>query len=465
MSQGMGLHQHLNLSQTLSPQMQQSLHYLQTPAMELRAAIQQELSANPVLEEVIETTTPDEDNLPDEIERIESQIEEWKDYFAQMPAHESSGQRLDPQKRDYFFDSQTSRPTLRDHLLEQLNHSTDIPELREAGQYIIGNLDEDGFLREDIQELADDSPRRAPWLHKALTLIQTFHPSGSGARDLKECLLIQLRHLNLENSLAAEIVSSHMDLLARKKYTDLARAIKTTPERTMDAVKVVRSLRPRPGIAFQNENAGDIIQEEAAFLCDDQGIWQVVMNADPIPKLRISDQYKDLLAASHADPSLKDYLKERIRSGKFLIKCMHQRVDTLENILKEVAQRQSEFLEFGPSKLKPLTMNQVAQAVGVHETTVSRAAANKYVRTPWGVLPIKYFFTSGYRTDGGERMSNTSVKESIHDLIQRENRTQPLSDADIVDILKEQGIPLARRTVAKYRMELNILPSNLRRES
>jgi RNA polymerase sigma-54 factor len=188
------------------------------------------------------------------------------------------------------------------------------------------------------------------------------------------------------------------------------------------------------------------------------------MNHDPVPRLRINDTYKDLLGQSARDQNLRDYLKNKIRSGKFLIKCLHQRQETIENILKEVVKQQVDFLENGVSHLKPLTMNQVAQVVGVHETTVSRAIAGKYVQTPWGVLPIKFFFTSGYQTSGGETLANTSIKDAIADLVSREDRKAPLSDSDIVKILSERGIDLARRTVAKYRAELKILPSNLRRE-
>ena len=233
-------------------------------------------------------------------------------------------------------------------------------------------------------------------------------------------------------------------------------------ERVQAAAQFIATLQPRPGSSFSSDDKQNIVQAELSVQKNGDD-WIVVMNDDPVPRLRISDTYKDLLVNNGHDAGLREYLKEKIRAGKFLIKCLHQRQTTIFNIATEIVKRQRAFFDQGVAHLKPLTMNQVAEVVGVHETTVSRAIANKYVQTPYGLFDLKYFFTPGYQTASGEVMSNTSVKDAIQDLIARESSTKPLSDQEIVKILSERGIPLARRTVAKYRSELGLLPSNLRR--
>jgi len=296
-----------------------------------------------------------------------------------------------------------------------------------------------------------------------LQLIQSFHPPGVAARDLAETLFLQLMQRGRGESLEASLVRNDLDRLGRKRYLELARQYNVTPDRIQEASDYIAKLQPHPGAAFSADVPQNVVQAEASFVKNGD-TWTAQINDDPIPRLKISDTYKDLMSSNHQDKNLKEYLRERIRAGKFLIKCIYQRQQTIENILNEIARRQVDFLELGVSHLKPLTMSQVADTVGVHETTVSRAVANKYILTPWGSFPIKYFFTSGYTTSEGAVMSNTSIKDSIGDLVARENSQQPLSDSEIVSILEERGLKLARRTVAKYRAELNILPSNLRRK-
>jgi RNA polymerase sigma-54 factor len=258
------------------------------------------------------------------------------------------------------------------------------------------------------------------------------------------------------------LVSHDLDRLGRKRYQELARDYKVPLDRIREAAHLIAQLNPRPGAAFSPDEPQNIVQAEAAIVRSHDG-WDVVLHNDAIPRIRINDTYKDLLGHESKDTGLKDYLREHIRSAKFLIKCLQQRQQTIENILREIIRRQSDYLEHGNAHLKPMTMSQVAEAIGVHETTVSRAVAGKYVQTPHGVVPMKFFFTSGYKTADGDSLSNTSIKDAIAELISREDPANPLSDAEIVTILKERGIDLARRTVAKYRSELNILPSNLRR--
>jgi RNA polymerase sigma-54 factor len=462
---GIGLHQNLSLGQTLSPQMQQSLQFLQAPAMELQSLVQQEIEINPVLEEGTDEPKQESDTNDEfdkELEQLRQKDEEWREYFSQGSTNTPSYNPEAAERRQFLFDSQVEAPHLSDHLMKQLGLATSNTETLRVGGEIIGNLDDAGFLKIPLVEVAQSARVEYDVAQSTLKLIQSFDPVGVAARDLRECLLIQLERLGKSGELEAIMVGQYLSELGRKKYQDIARGLKVPLDRVQGAAQFIGTLQPRPGSAFSSDDKQNVVQAELAVQKNGDD-WIVIMNDDPVPRLRISDTYKDLLVNNGHDPSLREYLKEKIRSGKFLIKCLHQRQTTIFNIATEIVKRQRAFFEDGVAHLKPLTMNQVAEVVGVHETTVSRAIANKYVQTPFGLFDLKYFFTPGYQTASGEVMSNTSVKDAISDLIGRESTAKPLSDQEIVKILGERGIPLARRTVAKYRAELGLLPSNLRR--
>ncbi len=456
--------------------MQQSLQFLQAAAMELQSLVQQEIEINPVLEEATsdEPKTEsenesgesegesDNEDWDKQLEELRQKDEEWREYFSQSSTQGSSYNPEAAERRQFLFDSQVEAPHLSDHLSRQLGLATSHAETLRVGNEIIGNLDDAGFLKSPLVEVAQSAQVDYSVAQAALSLIQTFDPVGVAARDLRECLLIQIDRLGKSEEIEAVMVGQYLDSLGRKKYQDIARALKVPLERVQAAAQFIATLQPRPGSSFSSDDKQNVVQAELAVQKNGDD-WIVVMNDDPVPRLRISDTYKDLLVSNSNDPNLRDYLKEKIRAGKFLIKCLHQRQTTIFNIATEIVKRQRAFFEEGVAHLKPLTMNQVAEVVGVHETTVSRAIANKYVQTPFGLFDLKYFFTPGYQTATGEVMSNTSVKDAISELIARENTSKPLSDQEIVKILGERGIPLARRTVAKYRAELGLLPSNLRR--
>jgi RNA polymerase sigma-54 factor len=460
------LQQNLSLGQTLSPQMQQSLQFLQAPALELQSLIQQELEINPVLEDGAGETkgdsAPDDDpEWERELEILKKNDEDWREFFAQSRNGYSSEAA---ERRQYFFDSVAEAPHLSEHLHRQLALSTNSPETLRAGEEIIGNLDDRGFLKIPLEDIASSCGVPIEKTREALALIQTFDPVGVGARDLQECLLIQIDRLGKSEDVEAAIVSHYWNELGRKKYGEIAKALKISSDRVHTAAQFISTLQPRPAANFSSEDKQNIVCAELAVQKNGDD-WMVIMNEESLPRLRISDTYKDLLATRGDDPGVRSYLKEKIRAGKFLIKCLHQRQQTIHSIAMEIVRRQRDFFEQGVSHLKPLTMSQVAEAVGVHETTVSRAIANKYIQTPHGLFDLKFFFTPGYQTSSGETLSNTSVKDAISDLISREDPKKPYSDQEIVKILAERGIPLARRTVAKYRGDLNILPSNLRKAS
>ena len=463
-----GLSQTQNLSQTqvLAPQLQQSLQILQVPMLELRNLIQQEIETNPTIE--IESTEPtiedkqrEQDEFQEEFDRLAKLDEEWRDYMAQNSTY-SSRSSEEEERRQFFFDSLVKEETLQQHLLEQAQSSELSATDQTIAELIIGNIDDHGFLQSPPVEIASNTGMDTADLERVLEMVQTFHPVGVAARDLRECLLIQLRRLGKEQSIEFRIVERHLEDLGKHRFPEIARRLSTTPEQVQRAANFIATLDPKPGQIFTSDPNSYVLPDVTVEKI--LGEWMISLNGDQIPHLRISNTYKDLMAKDGNGSEVKDYIRDKIRSGKFLIKSIHQRQQTISNIAHEIIGRQKEFLEFGPSSLKPLTMVQIADAVGVHETTVSRAISGKYMATPHGVFEMKYFFTPGYQTAAGESMSNTSVKGAIAELVKSEDTRNPLSDKEIVEILSERGIPIARRTVAKYRTELNILPSNMRKQ-
>jgi RNA polymerase sigma-54 factor len=473
--QGMQQTQNLALQQILSPQLQQSLLILQTPLLELRNLVQQEMETNPVLEELPVESAPDErsegepfqdDNFNTEFQKLASLDEEWRDYMAQSASYSSDGSRRSREaqdKRQFFFDSIPVQETLQQSLMGQLNQGVLTASDRKVAELIIGNIDDNGFLQSTPDEMALNSGIPKEDFEKMLVLIQSFYPAGVGARDLRECLLIQLHRAGKEHTLEYKIVSEHMEDLGRRRFPEIARRMGISVEEVQKAANNIARLNPRPGQVFaaapQNYVLPDVVVEKV------DGEYQIILNNEQIPHLRISNLYKDIIGSGDTQNSeVKDYIRDKIRSGKFLIRSIHQRQQTILNITEQIVSRQRDFLEQGPSRLRPMTMGEIADTVGVHETTVSRAVSGKYMATPQGVFEMKYFFTGGYQTAGGDSLSNISVKQAILDLIKHENGSAPLSDHEIVEILGERGIPIARRTVAKYRDELNILPSHMRRK-
>ncbi len=466
--------QHLALQQILAPQLQQSLLILQTPLLELRNLVQQEMQTNPVLEELPDEPGSDgpdgaepsaDNNFKEEFEKLASLDEEWRDYMAQSSSYSRDGSRGSPEakdKRQFFFDSIAVQETLQQHLITQLNQTVLNANDRKAAELIIGNIDDNGFLQSTPEEMAVNSGIAKEDFEKMLALIQSFYPPGVGARDLRECLLIQLQRDEKENSLEYKVISEHLDDLGKRRFPEIARRMNISVEEVQKCANRIARLNPRPGQAFaaapQNYVLPDVTVEKV------DGDYQIILNNEQIPHLRISNIYKDIIAQDNNGSEVKDYIRDKIRSGKFLIRSIHQRQQTISNIAHQIVSRQRDFFEHGPSHLKPMTMGEIADAVGVHETTVSRAVSGKYMATPQGIFDMKYFFTPGYQTATGESMSNTSVKEAILDLVKHENGNTPLSDQEIVEILGERGIPIARRTVDKYRTELDILPSHMRRK-
>ncbi len=475
-SQTLSLSQSQRLQMTMAPQLRQSLEILQIPVLELRQMIRKEIEQNPTLEETpLDTPTVEiepggaaenveepaqEMDFEKEYEALAKLDDEWRDYFFQDM--QGDGSSADQRKsRQFFFDSLSRSETLQEHLVRQLSFAELSEEDEPVARLVIGSINDDGYLTTPPEELAASVDCDRQHFMDILAVIQSFHPTGVGARDVRECLLIQLERLGKETSLAADIVRDHLDRLAARKFAQIARALKVPDEDIRKAQTLISTLEPKPGRIYTSEEPAYVLAEIVVGKVD--GAYTIVLNDDPLPRLRISRKYRRLMENPDTPAEVRAYIRERIRASSFLIKSIDQRQRTIHRIAAEIVRVQSAFLDNGIESLKPMTMAEVARTVGVHETTVSRAVAGKYMQTPAGLFELKYFFTTGFKMGNGDEVSNASVKDRIAHMVAGEDSTRPLSDQDLVDQLREQGVEVARRTIAKYRLALRIPPSHLRK--
>jgi RNA polymerase sigma-54 factor len=455
--------------QVLSPQMQQSLQLLQAPVAELRQLVASELASNPVLEE--ESSDPESKQVVEPPSEGDSQVnagsndfslqDEWRDY---LPQSSSGGtwSAADEERRNFLFESRVSRATLRDFILEQ---AAGFPEKElPLVELIAGSLDEDGYLRTSVSELAEGAGVSEKQLERVLEKIRLFEPAGVGASDLADCLLLQLARRGEGNSLAARILGHHLQQLARHRYEEIAKELRVPIQDVTAAARLIASLEPKPGRPFAESDEQGVIPD-LIVIPDTQGVggFLVRLNDEELPRLKINNEYKDLLAGRGENEELLLYLREKIRGARFFMRSLEQRQQTLLAIGNQIVSRQEEFFLHGASALKPLIMAQVADAVGVHVTTVSRAVSGKYMETPQGLFEMRYFFTPGFQNSDGSSVSNETVKAAIREMVDGESARSPLSDQEIVDTLEGRGLKVARRTIAKYREQLGILPSHLRK--
>ncbi len=469
--------QQQRLQMILAPQLRQSLELLQVPILELRTLVQQEMQQNPTLEEKPMTTTQVEVepgsaeaeaeaesqrelDFKEEFKVLARLDDEWREYFQQSQSfHPYTAE--DAAKRQFFFDSITQPKSLQEHLLGQVPLS-DLNETdRPVVELIIGSINDDGYLATSLDDIAQGTGCPRERLEELLHVIQEFDPIGVGARDIRECLLLQLRRIGKGESLTATIVSEHLDELGAKRYAHIARALKITVDEVQQVAHFIATLEPKPGRMFTAEVPSYVLPEAQVQKVGDQ--YVILLNRDQIPHLLISKHYRQLMEDPNTTPEVIAYIREKIRAGTLLIKSIHQRQQTIYRIAVEIVRVQREFLEQGISHLKPLTMVEIASILGIHETTVSRAIANKYMQTPRGTFEMKYFFTPGYKNADGVEVSNKAIKDTLAKLVAEEDSINPLSDQAMVAKLKEQGLTVARRTIAKYRDELHILPSHLRK--
>ena len=461
---------------SLAPQMRQSLELLQVPVLELRTLVQQEMEVNPTLEELSpdaeapETAETEGDGAEenaeaeeafDEFEMIAQLDDEWKEYYTQT---QSPVSRFDPDRHQFALDSLSVSDSLQQHLMNQLTMADLGGDERHLAELIVGSVDDDGYLTSTPEELAMSTGENPEKLQEMLELVQEFDPIGVAARDLSECLFLQLKRLGRGESLAATMVQRHLDLLAGHKYAEIARATGASVTDVEKEARLIGTLDPKPGRRFAAESPHYVLPE-VTVIRNDEGEYLVVMNNDNLPHLHVSEHYRQLMHDGETAKEVKQYIRDKVRSSLFLIKSINQRQQTIYNIAREIVRVQKDFLDNGVTHLRPLTMSEVAGVVGVHETTVSRAISGKYMQTPRGMYEMKYFFTPGFKNADGQSVSNQAIKDAISRMIDEEDLRHPLSDQAIAKQLADTGYHVARRTVAKYREELKILPSHLRKSS
>jgi RNA polymerase sigma-54 factor len=464
------LHTKLVQKLILTPSLQQAIKLLPMSTLELVDLLNQEMVENPMLEEV-----PTEELQPVEAQPEKAETEE--------PAEKSDN--WDDSDYEYFFgdylddgyrprtpqevkelppieNTLSTSTSLADHLMWQLSLQTDDEMVREIGTAIIGNLDEDGYLVASVDEIASMGNWPVTEVERALRVVQRFDPIGVAARDLQECLWLQLCHLGLEGTPTEKIVTEHLRLLQNHQVPELARKLGLSIDDLKEHIEVIRRLDPKPGSRYNLSTSHYVIPDVYVMKVEDQ--YVAVLNEEGLPQLRISPVYRRLLekGADNSDET-RAYVKDKFRSALWLIKSVEQRQKTIHKVATSIINFQKDFLDHGIEHLRPLVLRDVANDIGMHESTVSRVVTNKYMHTPQGVFEMKYFFHSGISSSYGESVSSVTIKQRIRKIIENEDARKPLSDSKIVSILQKEGLVLARRTIAKYREELKIPTSNQRK--
>jgi RNA polymerase sigma-54 factor len=478
----LGLRQQLKLSQQLvmTPQLQMAIKLLQLSQLELMDTIHQELEQNPALEEAMEMPDDkDAGDVPvvDEIlspapnlgevsieEKIHEDHVDWNNYIDE---YNTPGRiNFESEKKDTpsFESFLSKKESLEDHLLWQLMMSAPTAEQERIGSAIIGNINYDGYLEANTEDLLQAAQCDMEALNTMISLIQTFDPLGVGARDLRECLMIQAKHLGLENTIVSRIISDHLHQLQNKNYKLIAKAMKAKIEDVLFAINIIKDLEPKPGREFNEEEPFYIVPDIYVYKVEDEFV--IMLNEEDMPRLQLNSYYQNAVKQNEPiQDHVKTYLKDKIRSAAWLIRSIHQRQKTIYRVMESILHFQKEFFEKGILYLKPMVLRDVAEHINMHESTISRVTTNKYAHTPQGIFELKYFFNSSIKSFGGDSVSSASVQDHIRHLIDSENPQKPYSDEKISDVLREKlNIDIARRTVAKYRENMKILSSSKRKQ-
>jgi RNA polymerase sigma-54 factor len=469
------LRQQLKLTQQLimTPQLQMAIKLLQLSRLELMDAIRQELEENPTLEESQETSPKEQSEEPAQATTVEKAKEvtideklnsdiDWSNYIDEYNAPGRIRYETEDREAPQYEAFISHKKSLSDHLLWQLLMSSPSPEEKRIGSLIIGNLNRDGYLQLTLEELAELANVTPEDIEEVLFLLQTFDPIGVCACDLKECLLIQARHLGLKNSLVTKIIENHLNHLENKNYKAICRALKVTMDEVVAAVNVIICMEPKPGRMFSEEEPQYITPDIYVYKTEDD--FAVVVNDDGLPKLKVNSFYKQAISRDKdVSGNARDYIQDKLRSAAWLIRSIHQRQKTIYKVMKSILKFQRDFFEKGITHLKPMVLRDVAEDIGMHESTISRVTTNKYAYTPQGIFELKYFFNSSIKRVHGEAIASASVQAKIRRLIESENPKKPYSDSKMAELLKAENIDIARRTVAKYREMMGVLPSNKRK--
>jgi len=476
------LKQSLKLSQRLimTPQLQQAIKFLQLSRLELCQTINHEMEANPLLEETpvdeVEEKAEEEGKKEEPVNkeeplrevRIKETISEdfdWDSYISEYNTAWASSPHEDTEDRPSFESLIAPKTTLYSHLSWQLQVSDLDETQREIGEYIIGNIDSDGYLQTSIDNIMGETHQSREEVLRVLEIIHEFDPVGVGARDNTECLLIQLRFQGLGGSIVEKIVTDHMKQLEKKRYSQIARSLGVPLDKVLEAVSVIIFLEPKPGRFYDDEDTIYITPDVYIYKMGNE--FMIFLNEDGLPKLRISSFYRETLAKKDdLSRSTREYIREKLKGASWLIKSIHQRQRTIYKVTESIVKFQRDFFESGPSHLKPMVLRDVAEDIQMHESTVSRVMNSKYMHSPFGIFELRYFLNSGIQSvDGADKVGSLSVKERIKEIVRGEDKAKPFSDQEIVRILERLNIDIARRTVAKYREMIGILPSSQRKNT
>jgi RNA polymerase sigma-54 factor len=466
------LHTKLVQKLILTPSLQQAIKLLPMSTLELSELLNQEMVENPMLEEMpsedsqtVEATTEKAEEPKKDTEKGDTWDDQDYEYFFGDYLDDGYRSRMPTEVKELppIENTLSTTASLSDHLLWQLSMQSDDAKLRDIGEAIIGNLDDDGYLVATVEELAAMGPWPTDQVEAALRLVQGFDPIGVAARDLQECLLLQLRHLGMAGTPSERIVTEHMRLLQNHQVPELARKLGMPIEDLKPHIELIRHLDPKPGNRHNPSQSQYVIPDVYVVKVEDQ--YVAALNEEGLPQLRISPVYRRLLDKSVAENTdeTRAYVKDKFRSALWLIKSVEQRQKTIHKVATSIITFQRDFLDHGIEYLRPLVLRDVANDIGMHESTVSRVVTNKYMHTPQGVFEMKYFFHSGIASSYGEAVSSVTIKQRIRKIIEQEDPRKPLSDSKIVSILQREGLDLARRTIAKYREELKISTSNQRK--
>jgi RNA polymerase sigma-54 factor len=469
------LHTKLVQKLILTPSLQQAIKLLPMSTLELADLLNQEMVENPLLEEVpTEELQPAEQQQPEKqeaqpaVEKPDTWDDADYDYFFGDYLDDGYRSRTPSEVKELppIENTLSSAASLSDHLLWQLAMQTELEAVKDIGGAIVGNLDDDGYLVASVEEIAAMGEWPVAEVEKALQHVQTFDPIGVAARDLQECLWLQIRHLGLEGTPSEKIVTEHLRLLQNHQVPEIARKLGMPIEELKEHIEIIRNLDPKPGNRYNPSQSQYVIPDVYVVKVEDQ--YVAMLNEEGLPQLRISPVYRRLLdksgqAGTEEAGETRAYVKDKFRSALWLIKSVDQRQKTIHKVATSIINFQREFLDQGIEYLRPLVLRDVANDIGMHESTVSRVVNNKYMHTPQGVFEMKYFFHSGISSSYGESVSSVTIKQRIRKIIENEDPRKPLSDSKIVSILQKEGLMLARRTIAKYREELKIPTSNQRK--
>jgi RNA polymerase sigma-54 factor len=474
--QGLKLNLKVAQKQILTPGLVQMVSVLALNRLELREMLNQEMIANPVLEELSEEPTPadnysDETFLKAETEKVpdtepanpfdEFDVGSFFNQYLDTGGDGGQSQEREVSERPSFEKFLSSPTGLTEHLTWQLSATICTDAVREIADNIIGNLDENGYLTASVEEIGQNGKYTQDDLDDALAVVQELDPIGVGARDLRECLLLQLKAFDPQNTLAHQIVADHLKQVQANQLKEIARALNRPVEVVKRALDVIKKLDPRPGLRY-NKTEPRLVEPDVYFRKVEDH-WQAFLNEDDMPQLRLSPTYRRLLARDAADRDVRNYVKERFTAAIQLLKNIEQRKHTILRVCESIIARQSDFLNQGPDALKPMMIKEVAEEVGVHPSTVSRAVASKYAHTPQGVLELRSFFSEGVNGPEGGGMSLLTLKRLVKKMIEEEDGAKPLTDDQIAKKLDEAGIHVTRRTVAKYREDMRIPSTHQRR--